>query len=223
MPSTETMFDRIAGVPVHYDRLDPPLHYGSKGDPRSFACRHRLKDTLEACFEDLFDRWGRSSPSIILTAGTLGDGAGAHGQGFAFDLDGFFWDEQRFMMDEYPEDRAFYNGVNAHLFLHFSQVLSFHYPNHRDHFHVDFNFSHRFRTSSNSQTFFVQSCVVHLYGKDIGATGPERDGVDGVWGDQTRRGVSEALGDLGLGRRGGLTEPDVWKQFLIASRDQAFS
>lgn len=223
MPSSETTFDRLAGVPVHYDRLPPPSDYGSKGDHRSFGCRRRLEDTLNECFEGLFNLWGRGTPTIILTAGTIGDGGGAHGQGFAFDLDGFYWGDARFMMDEYPQDRVFYNGINAHLFLYFSQVLSFHYPQHRDHFHVDFNFAHRFRTASNAQTFFVQSCVVHLYGKDIGSTGLEGDGVDGIWGDDTKRGVNQALDDLGLGGQGGLTKPSVWMEFLARSRDRAFS
>ena len=223
MSAVETTFDRIAGVPVHYDRLDPPKHYGSKGDHRSFDCRQKLKDALDECLESLFERWSRGTPTIILTAGTIGDGHGAHGNGYAFDLDGFYWGDERFMMDEYPADRKFYNGINAHLFLHFPQVLSYHYPSHHDHFHVDFNFSHRFRPDSSAQTFFVQSCAVYLYGKDIGSSGTEDDGVDGDWGNKTKDAIVEVLGELGLSGQGGLTETNVWKEFLVKSRDRAFS
>ena len=145
MPANEASFKKLVDVPVNYDRLPAPFGYGSKGKNRTFSCRHKLKITLEKCFKELFELWGRDKPSIILTAGTIGDGANAHGQGFAFDLDGFYWGEQKFMMINYPADREFYLGINAHLFLHFSQVLSYHYPNHQDHFHVDFNFAFKFR------------------------------------------------------------------------------
>lgn len=221
--SMDTSFDRLAGVPVHYDRLPPVYPYGSKGDQRQFSCKQLLQDTLTTCFDELFEAWNKGKPSIILTAGTTGDGGGAHGQGYAFDLDGFYWGEEKFMMNEYSADRVFYNGINAHLFLHFSQVLSFHYPGHHDHFHVDFNFSHRFRTSSNAQTYFVQSCVVYIYGKIIGSTGVESDGVDGVWGADTKNGVRDVLQELGLSGQGGLTKPDVWKEFLRLTRDRAFA
>jgi len=223
MPRDEARFDELAGVRVHDDRNPPPNGYGSKGLPRTFFCTDKLKDTLDGCFAELFTIWGQGTPSIILTAGTLGDGENAHGKGLAFDLDGFYWGEDRFMMLDYPQDRVFYNGINAHLFLFFSQVLSFHYPEHADHFHIDFNASFRFRTSSNAQTFFLQSCLVYLYGKDIGATGPEKDGVDGIYGGATRRALLQVLDDLGLSGRGGLTKADVWRDFLIITRDRAFA
>ena len=152
MSANETSFTHLDSVPVHYDRAAPPNGYGSKGKPGTWGCRHKLKDALDACFTELFDLWPKDKPDIILTAGTIGDGDNAHGKGEAFDLDGFWWGSESFMMDQYPSNRALYLGINAHLFLHFSQVLSFHYPGHHDHFHVDFNFSHRFRTSSNAQT-----------------------------------------------------------------------
>jgi len=222
MSSRETSFDQLLNVPVHYDRLDSPNGYGSKGKQQTFFCRNRLKDTLEDCFSELFDIWNRDKPSIILTAGTTGDGNSAHGQGYAFDLDGFYWGDDRFMMDRYPDNRALYVGINAHLFLYFSQVLSYHYSGHHDHFHVDFNFSYRYRTSSNAQTFFVQSCLVYLFGKNIGTTGSESDGIDGVYGGDTKIGLTEVLRELGLRGQGGLTQPSVWNQFLIKCRAQAF-
>lgn len=222
MPATEVTFEKLAGVPVHYDRLDAPFDYGSKGKARSFGCRIKLRDALETCFEELFEVWGREKPSIILTAGTIGDGENAHGQGYAFDLDGFHWSNQSFMMDQYPLDRKFYVGINAHLFLHFSQVLSYHYPKHRDHFHVDFNFSYAFRTASNAQTFFLQSALKYVFAQELGDTGPDDDGVDGVYGSATTPAVARVLAQLGLTGQGGLTSPAVWKSFLIQCRDAAF-
>ena len=141
MPANEASFKKLVDVPVNYDRLPAPFGYGSKGKNQTFFCRNKLKNTLEKCFKELFELWGRDTPSIILTAGTIGDGENAHGQGFAFDLDGFYWGDQKFMMISYPTDREFYLGINAHLFLYFSKVLNYHYPNHQDHFHVDFNFA----------------------------------------------------------------------------------
>lgn len=76
-----------------------------------------------------------------------------------------------FMMEDYPMNRPFYIGINAHLFLWFSQVLGYHYPSHRDHFHLDFTFSYTFRTTSNAQTFFLQSALKYLFNKDLGPTG----------------------------------------------------
>lgn len=223
MPAAETSFDRLANVPVHYDRLSPSFPYGSKGTPRSFQCRNRLKDTLNTCLAELFDVWNRDRPTIILTAGTIGDGMNAHGQGFAFDLDGFYWGNDHFMMDRYPDDRKFYIGINAHLFTHFSQVLSYHYPNHKDHFHVDFNFSLKFRPESNAQTFFLQSALKYVFGRDIGDTGTEHDGVDGVYGSATKPAVASVLNELGLTGQGGLTVASVWQEFLRRCRARAFA
>jgi hypothetical protein len=220
MPANEASFRALANVPVHYDRLAPPFGYGSKGRSRQFFCRAKLKTALEKCFKDLFDVWGRDKPSIILTAGTLGDGANAHGQGFAFDLDGFYWGDQKFMMIGYPSDRQFYLGINAHLFLYFSQVLSFHYPNHADHFHVDFNFSFKFRPESNAQTFFVQACLKYVYDREMGNTGVERDGVDGIFGGDTKAVLKKVLTDEGLPAN--LGTQAGWRKFLLRTRERAF-
>ena len=212
----ETAFDSLASVPVHYDRLTD-FPYGSKGRPRTFECRKKLKDTLNLCMAELFEVWGRGKPSIILTAGTIGDGMNAHGQGYAFDLDGFYWGTDRFTMNEYPDNRRFYNGINAHLFLYFSQVLSYHYPNHKDHFHVDFNFSFTFRPQSNAQTFFLQSALKYVFDRDIGHTGSEHDGVGGVYDAATKPAVSSVLDELGLSGQGGISNRTVWKKFLLGA------
>jgi hypothetical protein len=221
MAATEASFTRLVDVPVHYDRLPAPFGYGSKGQSREFRCTNKLKSRLETCLSELFGLWGRGKPTLILTAGTIGDAGGEHGRGNAFDLDGFYWGEQKFMMLFYPTDRVFYLGINAHLFLHFSQVLSYHYQGHHDHFHVDFNFDFKFRESSNAQTYFVQACLRYLFGQDIGTTGIERDGVDGVFGSDTRPATKKVLTDLGITNR--LTTTDGWKKFLLAVRDKAFA
>lgn len=221
MPAQEVTFNHLAGVPVHYDRLAHPFGYGSKGQLRTFGCREKLKTALTDAFEELFLVWGRGKPTIILTAGTIGDGANAHGQGFAFDLDGFHWNDARFMMNEYPEDRPFYIGINAHLFTYFPQVLSYHYPNHKDHFHVDFNFGFGFRKSSNAQTFFLQAALRYIFGQDIGRTGTDHDGVDGDFGSATEPVVASVLQHLNIA--GDISDPDTWKAFLIECRKRAFS
>ena len=71
MPANEASFKRLVDVPVNYDRLSAPFGYGSKGKNRTFFCRTKLKNTLEKCFKELFELWGRDKPSIILTAGTM--------------------------------------------------------------------------------------------------------------------------------------------------------
>lgn len=222
MPAKETSFSELAGVPVHYDRLDEDA-YGTKGIPYVFHCTNRLKNTLTICLNELFNRWPHGQPELILSAGTVGDGENQHGKGLAFDLDGFYLSSERFMMDEYPNHRLEYIGINAHLFLYFPQVLSYHYPNHRDHFHVDFNFSMAYRTASNAQTFFVQSALVYLFDQDLGTYGTEKDGVDGIYGDVTRTTTLKVLKTLNLDGQGGLTEKKVWKEFLTQVRDRCFS
>ena len=220
MTAKEVSFDNLLSIPVHYDRLPGKLGYGTKGKHQTFYCRAKLRDTLERCFKELFALWGRGTPTIILTAGTIGDGMNAHGQGYAFDLDGFYWGEEKFMMIDYPTDRPFYLGVNAHLFMHFSQVLSYHYPQHRDHFHVDFNFSSVFRPESNAQTFFLQACLKYLFGCNLGNTGSEKDGVDGIFGGDTEAALKEVLDAQGIGT---ITIDAGWARFLELARERAFS
>jgi hypothetical protein len=220
MSAKETSFTALAGVPVNYDRLPPPHNYGTTGQPRTFFCTNKLKATLDRCLSDLFQVWGRNEPSLILSAGTTGDGGGEHGRGLAFDLDGFYWDHDNFMMLEYPSNRPFYLGINAHLFLYFSQVLSYHYPNHSDHFHADFNFSYRYRTSSNAQTFFLQACLAYLFDKNLGKTGIEKDGVDGLFGSNTKQALLEVLEELELDDA--LTTTAGWKAFLEICRKRGF-
>lgn len=225
--ASAAVFKELGGVPVHYDRL-PVAAYGSAGEPREWRCTEKLADTLSDCMEDLFKVWGQPLPDAILTAGVLGDGENAHGQGLAFDLDGFAYnsfrsDARTFTMAEYPKDRRFYVALWAHLFLFFPQVLGWHYPGHADHFHVDFNFGFRFRPESNAQTHFVQAALRHVFGQDIGKSGVEKDGVDGIYGPGTKTAVAKVLATLRLDGMGGLTKPDIWRGFLMETRELAFT
>lgn len=213
----ETAIETLDGVPVHYDRLDPPNGYGSRGVARRFECTQRLKDAIEACMADLFRNWTRGRPTIILSAGTIGDGENQHGQGLAFDLDGFWWTDSNWTADQYPANRPFYNGLNAHLFMHFPQVLSYHYRGHRDHFHVDFVGTMDFRPGSQAQAFFVQSALRYIYGIDIGNTGPESDGVDGDYGRTSRAAASRALETIGHPGKA-LTDAGMWAAFVADVR-----
>src|SRR5262249_39736261 len=69
MAPTETSFNSLLGIPVHYNRLPPPNGYGRKGTEPDFPL-HPLKSTLEEWFEALFEVWNRERPTLILTAGT---------------------------------------------------------------------------------------------------------------------------------------------------------
>lgn len=220
MSHREISYDRIADVPLHYDR--GARGYGTTGEPRTFASTKKLKVALDRCFASLFEAWRLGRPDILLTAGTLGDGRNAHGQGLAFDLDGFVFGKRVFRMDSYPRNRQLYVALNAHLFGFFTQVLSWHCPGHRDHFHVDFNFSARYRPESNAQTFFVQAAIVHVVGIPLGGTGVEKDGIDGIYGPGTRAGLDKAIGVLGL-KGADLRVSASWKAFLEAVKAKGFA
>lgn len=220
MNKREISYDRIAGAPLHYDR--GAMGYGTAGELRTFASTRKLKTALDRCFSSLFQAWRLGRPDIILTAGTLGDGKNAHGQGLAFDLDGFVFGERVFRMDSYPRNRALYVALHAHLFGFFTQVLGYHYPGHRDHFHVDFNFSARYRPESNAQTFFVQAAIAHVAGIPLGRTGVEKDGVDGIYGPGTKAGLDKAIGVLGL-KGTDLRVSASWKAFLDAVKAKGFA
>jgi hypothetical protein len=217
----EDSFTKLAGVDVHYDR--DPGHYGTRGRPYVFKCQTKLKNTLEACFSDLFSHLPGGKPALLTSAGTIGDNENEHGQGLAFDLDGIFWDSRSLIMNDFFNQKYLYLGINAHLYLHFSQVLNFYYPKHDDHFHVDFNFSYHYRPSSNAQTYFLQACLKYIYDEDLGRRGQHGDGVDGVHGESTKRALAHVLGELGIDGPDGLGEREPWFAFLRKTRERAFA
>jgi hypothetical protein len=219
-PAREVSFTTLAGVDVHYDR--DLGAYGTRGRPYVFKCQARLRDALEACFEELFKLLPEGKPNLITSAGTIGDGENAHGLGLAFDLDGLFWDNTSFVVRDFFVQKYLYLGVNAHLFRHFPQVLNYYYPQHDDHFHVDFNFSFRYRPESNAQTYFLQASLKYVFDEELGRHGIHRDGVDGVHGEATRRALGRVLAALPLKTKGGLTTKDGWFEFLEHARQRAF-
>jgi hypothetical protein len=168
---------------------------------------------------ELFDIWGATRRQSFSQRVRLATARMRTAKAFTFDLDGFYWGDQKFMMIGYPSDREFYLGINSHLYLYFSQVLSYHYPNHHDHFHVDFNFAFKFRPESNAQTFFVQACLKYIFDRDLGNTGVERDGVDGIFGGTTQRVLNTVLNDEGLSA---ITTESGWRKFLMLARERAF-
>lgn len=86
---------------------------------------------------------------------------------------------------------------------------------------MDFTFSFKFRPESNAQTFFLQACLKYPFGKDIGNTGIDNDGVDGIFGHDTETTLNQVL--TGLGITGGVTNAAGWKKFLLVCRERAFS
>ena len=67
----------------------------------------------------------------------------------------------------------------------------------------------------------MQGCLKYIYGKELGKTGIEDDGVDGIYGSGTKNAVKETLADIGLS--GQLTTAAVWKEFLQVTRGKAFA
>jgi len=142
MPNFIT-FTEAAGVPIHYDRLDPPNHYGSRGKgPRTVRGMPIFKALLDAWMADLSAScpWGK--PELLCTAGfqvDKGSEQNAHRRGMAFDLDSLWWPGQPPMVAILGTEDPRYLAIEAGLRRHFGVVLGFHYNRqHKDHFHVRF-------------------------------------------------------------------------------------
>src|SRR5579859_2192359 len=52
----------------------------------------------------------------------------------------------------------------------------------------------------------VQYALVHSYGYDLGASGPNSDGVDGMYGSKTKAGVKKLQASLGYDQSGVIDE-----------------
>ncbi len=220
-----TNFKTLAGIPVWYHNIDSGNETISEKE-REFPCSEKLAATLEDCFTELFEIWPLPKPKAILSMGSLGDGKGQHGTGNAFDLSGFVMqDGSVIRVLDYQEWVHLLNGINAHLFSYFPQVLSHFYPKHSDHFHVDFNNSTRnhYRNGSDAQTFFIQAILRHTYGRDLGGGGRYRDGIDGKNGGHTKQSLDAILHLLLLTGGGGLENSQVWRAFLSHARADSFA
>ena len=217
MPQPAHFFKTLGGgVPVHYDRLDSPHHYGSRGKARNFHCKTDFEPLLDAAFRDVWLYTGLGKAEVITSAGTYVDKPGQHGQGRAMDIDGIFWSDKTFVTLHagwQGQDREFYFGIEAVLRMHFGVVLDYEYDvPHRDHFHVDDSIGRSFRTSSRSKVRSLQGMLNHVWGKNVDE--------DGVWGDQTAGAVSEVLAVAGL--PGPITNQEQWLLLMKKTAERAF-
>lgn len=193
MPRPTTSFTHLAGVPVHYDRLPAPHHYGTRGQARTFYCEQRFINALEDAFRELWDVCPHGQAQVITSAGAYVDKGGQHGAGRAFDLDGIFWRDRTFITNEYPDDSRFYVAAEAVLRKHFGVILNYEWNRaHHDHFHLDQSISVGYRTNKNT-TLFVQMALRHVLGQPTVT-------IDGNSGSGTRGGLRAVLPALGLAR-----------------------
>src|SRR6185436_7057933 len=112
MPQPAHFFKNLGGgVPVHYDRLASPHHYGSRGKARNFHCKTDFEPLLDAAFRDVWLYTGLGKAEVITSAGAYVNKPGQHGQGRAFDIDGIFWSDKTFVTLHagwQGQDRSFY-------------------------------------------------------------------------------------------------------------------
>ena len=204
------------GIPVHYDRLDSPHHYGSRGKSFKFYCQDDFETLLDAAFKDIWLYTGLGKAEVITSAGAYVKKPGQHGKGRALDIDGIFWANKTFVTLHagwQGQDRRFYFGIEAVLRMHFGVVLDYEYnAPHRDHFHVDDSAGVAFRTSSRSKVRSLQGMLNHVWDKNVDE--------DGVWGDQTSGAVSEVLAVAGL--EGPITNQTKWLLLLKKTAERAF-
>lgn len=192
-----------AGVALHYDRL-PAFPYGSKGQARSFECNPNLKTALDRACAELWHRLPEGKPDILLTAGAYVDKPGAHGSGTAFDFDGMWWGDKRFVTTDYPNRKVYYCGIQAVLMRQFGVVLNYHWPNHRDHFHIDLSAPTGWRAGGKSCVMGAQTILRDVWGFNDLA-------IDGRYGTKT------AMAFEGIG----IAPGGQWDVFLDKTIDRA--
>lgn len=204
------------GVPVHYDRLPSPFHYGSRGKEARFYCKADFETLLDDAFRDIWLYTGLGKAEVITSGGAYVDKPGQHGNGRALDIDGIFWSNKTFVTLHagwQGQDRKFYFGIEAVLRRHFGVVLDYEYnAPHRDHFHVDDSQNLGFRKSSTSKVRSLQGMLNHVWGHNVDE--------DGVWGDQTAGAVSEVLAVAGL--PGPITNQEQWLLLMKKTAEEAF-
>jgi len=205
----------LGNVPLFYDRLT----FRGDGKPVTLAMTENFEEKLDKCFFELWNICPYKEAKKIFTAGAYVDKPGMHGEGRAFDLDGFEWSNRKFIVfeDGYNNgDRKFYFGIEAVLRKHFGIVLNYLYnADHRDHFHIDDSVAIDFDTSARSKMLFLQGALVFVFGLSVGLTG-----IDGQWGDNTKNAVNQALSKLGI--TGSIFNKNVWLEFLTGIAKEAF-
>ncbi len=217
MPQPTNSFKTLGGgVPVHYDRLASPHHYGSRGKEHTFHCKTDFEPLLDNAFRDVWLYTGLGKAEVITSAGAYVNKPRQHGQGRALDIDGIFWSNKTFVTLHagwQGQDRNFYFGIEAVLRMHFGVVLDYEYnAPHRDHFHVDDSQGLGFRKSSRSKVRSLQGMLNHVWGKNVDE--------DGDWGDQTAGAVSEVLVVAGL--PGPITNQEQWLLLMKKTAEKAF-
>lgn len=217
MPQPNHFFETLGGgVPVHFDRLDSPNHYGSRGKPAKFHCTPGFEAMLDEAFRDVWRLTGLGKAEVITSAGAYVNKPGAHGQGHALDIDGIFWSDKKFVTLHagfQSQDREFYFGVESILRLHFGIVLDYEFNiDHRDHFHVDDTASLAFNKSASAKVGFLQGMMNNVWGKDVDE--------DLIWGPQTAGAVSEVLEAAGL--PGPVTNEKQWLQLMMKTAQKVF-
>lgn len=208
-------FTELAGVPVHYDRYEESSGFGyaTKGKPFKPRATKLTINTLNICFDELFNKSPFGSGEVITSAGAFVDKRGQHGIGRAFDLDGIFWAEKKLIAIEYPKKPHLYLAVESVLRKHFGTVLNYNYNNaHKDHFHIDTGSSVKFEKMSKSRVEYLQATMFYIHGFQVG--------IDGIWGPETQSVSSAVLNELGI--VGGLFNIDNWLEFLTLSATKGF-
>ncbi len=217
MPQPTNSFKTLGGgIPVHYDRLPSPNHYGTRGKLATFHCQSDFEEMLDDAFRDVWLYTGLGPAEVITSAGAYVSKPGQHGQGRALDIDGIFWSSKTFVTLHagwQGQDRNFYFGIEAVLRRHFGVVLDYEYnAPHRDHVHVDDSNSLAFRKTSRSKVRSLQGMLNHVWGKNVDE--------DGAWGDQTDGAVSEVLVFSGL--PGPITNQEQWLLLMKKTAEKAF-
>jgi hypothetical protein len=217
-------FTKLAGVPVHYDRLPPQFPYGSRGKAMNFHSTQSFQQKLEACFKELWAVCPLGKAEVITSAGAYVAKPGAHGQGRGFDIDGIFWKDKAFITLQYPQDRRFYTAVEAVLRKHFGNVLNYEYDGaHKDHFHIDDLTAPSFRITSKARVLFLQMALTYFFNRPVE--------IDGRIGRETNSAARGALIDLKLAKASEVSDDEklhtrlnkVWPEFLDASAAEGFA
>ena len=213
MAKPSNNFEKLAGVPVHYDRLRPPYNYGTRGKPTRFHATEEFQQKLDNCFSELWKLVPYGTAEVITSAGAYTNKPGWHGKGKAFDLDGIYWSDKTFITLHYPNDPKFYLGVDAILRKHFGTVLNYHYnPSHKDHFHIqDDGKAVGFR-KARSIIVFLQAALSEIFNNTAE--------INGSWNSQTVEAMSRVLEILDID--GDLTEAENWSEFLTKTAARAF-
>ncbi len=138
-------------------------------------------------------------PAYILTGGLYRDKPGAHGQGLAVDIDGFYWsDADKFLALDAPADWWRYLRIEATLRKHFGTVLNYDYDQaHQDHWHCDLTGNTTWRGVS-AQVKFLQRALNEIWRENLL--------IDGQFGSSTREAARRAGYDL--------SQESNWQRFL---------